>query len=222
MASRSALAGLVCLSVVLVPSPAMACDPAPGLPLDEVAEAGPHRLVPHEGIEVRVRGIVEHRVAWRAPALIPFTSQRASYLPVRSWGQHPAELPAPPGQRASIPYVGGLGSSCGPIEMPAPGSSVLRPLLDRDDVVGQYVSRAGHPFQQTHDGGLGDEDVAALTVAFGDPVVYEPGVERRLSAFLSAWGPHVIVFAAGALAVTVMVRGRARRSTARGTARREG
>lgn len=185
-------AGIAGTLLLLIPAPSSACSWAPGITIDQVVAASPDGVVTTDDGELGVVGIVEHEVAWHAPALIPVTSERSGFVRVRSWGDpgaHAWSLAAE--ESGAMPYLGGVGSSCGRVRTPPRGASIVTLVVDEGHPRGRPVTPAGEPFTFFHEEGLSPDDVAALSRTFGAPTPGSMGVGPRVGAFTMAWGPHL-------------------------------
>jgi hypothetical protein len=183
------------VAVTVIGTPAAACDYAPALTVESVAAAGPGGDVPFFGREVPVLGVQEHTVLARAPAFVPFTSQRSVYARVRTWGQPDGDRDdMAPGPAGVSPYFAGIGDSCGGYETPPRGAAVLNALVDDGIEVNRYTIGPEEYVFHFPDG-PSEAQRAALDDAFGPATLYEVGASDRIAAVARVWWPHALTVA---------------------------
>jgi hypothetical protein len=186
--------------------PAFACDYAPALTVDEVLAAGPGGSVPFFGRQATLVGVVEHQVTATSPTLIPVTSARVSTTRIRSWGQAESDMDHIPVEpRGQVPYLGGLGDSCGPFRAPPEGASIVTALVsDGEEIDRASIGPESYVFHFAE--GLTDDTRNRLDESFGAGEVYETGLATRIRAAAVVWWPHVIAAVSLLAAVVFTVR----------------
>lgn len=199
---------IVLATAVLHPGPAAACSYESALSLDEVVAAGPQGTVPVSRRELPIMGIQEHTVTAWAPALVPVTSQRSTYALVRTWVHPESYLDRYPADPAGqVPYLGGLGDSCGPYHSPRAGTTILLALVENGDEV--YRRTVGpEEFAFDFPGGITDDMRADLDSAFGPATAHPISMWDRVGGYSMLWWPHAVV---ASVAVAWLLR-RARRN----------
>lgn len=210
MRIRPVVAALVVLAAA-GSSPALACDYAPALTIDEVVAAGPGGTVPFFGRQATLVGVVEHQVTATSPALIPVTSARVGTTRVRSWGHAESDMDhlpvTPPGQ---MPYIGGIGDSCGGFRAPPRGASIVKALVsDGNEIDRRTIGPESFTYHFAE--GLTDETRDRLEDSFGGAEIYEFGLPARLRIAAGVWLPHILAVMCLFAAVVIVykrVRGR--------------